>query len=100
MGKGFDHSAPIGELAPASRIGHPSRGRIELRVNGAVRQSGDLAMMIWSVPETIAFLSRLVRLAPGDLIFTGTPEGVAAVQRGDLLEGTVEGVGGVRVRIG
>lgn len=99
MGKGFDHSAPIGEIAPALRIGHPERGRIELRVNGQVRQGSDLSKMIWSVPETIAFLSRLVRLAPGDLIFTGTPEGVAAVQRGDVLEGSVEGVGNVRTRI-
>jgi fumarylpyruvate hydrolase len=99
MGKGFDHSAPIGELVPASRIGHPAQGRIELKVNGAVRQTADLAQMIWSVPETIAYLSRLVRLAPGDLIFTGTPAGVAAVSRGDVLEGSVEGVGSVSVRI-
>jgi fumarylpyruvate hydrolase len=99
MGKGFDHSAPIGNLAPASRIGHPSKGLIELKVNGKVRQTSDLAKMIWNVPETIACLSRLVRLAPGDLIFTGTPENVAAVQRGDLLEGVVEGVGTVRTRI-
>lgn len=69
-------------------------------MNGEVRQSSDLAHLIWSVPETIAFLSRLVRLAPGDLIFTGTPEGVAAVERGDVLEGVIEGVGSVRTRIG
>lgn len=99
MGKGFDHSAPIGDLVPASTIGHPSAGLLELRVNGAVRQTTDLNKMIWNVPETIAYLSRLVRLAPGDLIFTGTPEGVAAVKRGDLLEGCVAGVGTVRTRI-
>lgn len=99
MGKGFDHSAPIGEIAPAARIGHPTRGRIELRVNGALRQGADLANMIWSVPEIVACLSRLVRLAPGDLIFSGTPEGVAAVVRGDVLEGAVEGVGTVRTRV-
>ena len=98
MGKGFDHSAPIGALVPAARV-DPMRGRIELRVNGTVRQSSDLAKLIWSVAETVAYLSRLVRLEPGDLIFTGTPEGVAAVVRGDLLEGTVEGVGAVRTRI-
>ncbi|MBW8269358.1 fumarylacetoacetate hydrolase family protein [Caldovatus aquaticus] len=98
MGKGFDCSAPIGALRPAQGF-DPSRGRIELRVNGALRQASDLAKMIWSVPEIIANLSRLVRLAPGDLIMTGTPEGVAAVQRGDLLEGFVEGVGEVRCRI-
>jgi fumarylpyruvate hydrolase len=99
MGKGFDHSAPIGDLVPAAHMSDPTRGRIELRVNGSVRQASDLSRLIWSVAETIAFLSRLVRLAPGDLIFTGTPEGVAAVQQGDLLEGMVEGVGTVRTRI-
>lgn len=99
MAKGFDHSAPIGEIAPAATIGHPAAGLIELRVNGAVRQSSDLAKMIWSIPETIAYLSRLVVLAPGDLIFTGTPEGVAATVRGDVLEGSVAGVGTVRTRL-
>jgi fumarylpyruvate hydrolase len=99
MGKGFDHSAPIGLMVPAAKIGHPERGLIELRVNGRVRQTSDLSRMIWSVPETIAYLSGLVKLAPGDLIYTGTPENVAAVERGDLLEGTVEGVGSVRTRI-
>jgi fumarylpyruvate hydrolase len=99
MSKGFDFSAPIGEIVPASRIGHPARGSIELKVNGKTRQSSDLNRMIWSVAETVAYLSGLVRLAPGDLIFTGTPEGVAAVSRGDLLEGVIESVGGVRTRI-
>jgi fumarylpyruvate hydrolase len=99
MSKGFDFSAPIGEIVPASRIGHPARGNIELKVNGKTRQSSDLDRMIWSVAETVAYLSGLVRLAPGDLIFTGTPEGVAAVGRGDLLEGVIEGVGSVRTRI-
>ena len=99
MSKGFDHSAPIGEIVPAPRFTDPTKGRIELKVNGAVRQSSDLSQMIWSVAETIAFLSRLVTLAPGDLIFTGTPEGVAAVVRGDVLEGMIEGVGTVRTRI-
>jgi fumarylpyruvate hydrolase len=98
MGKGFDASAPMGALRRAEGF-DPSRGRIELRVNGALRQASDLSKLIWSVPEIIANLSRLVRLAPGDLIMTGTPEGVAAVQRGDLLEGFVEGVGEVRCRI-
>ena len=99
MGKGFDFSAPIGVLVPASRIGHPATGLIELKVNGKVRQSSDLSKMIWSVPETIAYLSGLVTLAPGDLIFTGTPENVAAVERGDVLEGVVQGVGTVKTRI-
>lgn len=99
MGKGFDHSAPIGTLIPASKFAEPIRGKIELKVNGKVTQTSDLSKLIWSVAETIAFLSKLVRLAPGDLIYTGTPEGVAAVQRGDVLEGIVEGVGTVRTRI-
>lgn len=99
MGKGFDLSGPIGLLIPASRFPTPTKGLIELKVNGAVRQTSDLSKLIWSVAETIAYLSRLVTLAPGDLIFTGTPEGVAAVQRGDLLEGSVEGVGTVTTRI-
>lgn len=98
MGKGFDHSAPMGLLVPAAGI-DPGRGTIELRVNGAVRQTSDLSHLIWSVPETIAVLSTLVRLAPGDLIFTGTPAGVGAVVRGDLLEGRLEGVGTVRTTI-
>jgi fumarylpyruvate hydrolase len=99
MGKGFDYSAPIGLMVPASKVGHPATGLIELKVNGKIRQTSDLSKMIWNIPETIAYLSRLVRLAPGDLIYTGTPENVAAVQRGDLLEGVVEGVGTIRTRI-
>ncbi len=100
MAKGFDNSAPIGDLVPAWRLPDPTRGRIVLRVNGAVRQQSELSNMIWSVAETVSYLSGLVRLAPGDLIFTGTPEGVAAVTRGDVLEGEVEGVGVVRTAIG
>jgi fumarylpyruvate hydrolase len=83
----------------AAQIGHPASGRIELKVNGVVTQSSDLSKLIWSVSETIAYLSGLVALAAGDLIFTGTPEGVAAVQRGDRLEGIVAGVGGVHTTI-
>lgn len=99
MGKGFDASAPIGELVPAAKAGHPDKGLIELKVNGKVRQSSDLAKMIWNVPETISYLSGFVTLAPGDLIMTGTPEGVAAVVKGDLLEGAIAGVGTVRTKI-
>jgi fumarylpyruvate hydrolase len=99
MAKGFDFSGPVGEIAHASHIGHPSAGKIELIVNGVPRQSSDLAKQIWNVPETIAYLSGLVELAAGDLIFTGTPEGVAAVVRGDVLEGEIAGVGTVRTRI-
>lgn len=95
MAKGFDQSAPIGAIAPASAIGHPASGAITLSVNGAERQRGDLADQIWSVPETIAYLSRLVTLRAGDLIMTGTPAGVGAVRRRDVLEGQIEGVGSV-----
>ena len=99
MAKGFDHSAPIGAIAPASRVGHPARGAIALSVNGVARQRGDIADMTWNVSEIIAELSRYVELAAGDLIFTGTPAGVAAVVRGDVLAGSVEGVGAVSARI-
>ena len=98
MGKGFDHSAPMGALVPAAGV-DPSKGRIELKVNGKVVQTSDLSKLIWSVPEVISNLSHLVRLEPGDLIMTGTPEGVAAVVKGDVLEGFVEGVGTVKTRI-
>ena len=99
MAKGFDHSAPIGTIEPASSIGHPDRGAITLAVNGAERQRGDLADQIWSVPETIAYLSTFVALKAGDIIMTGTPAGVGPVVRGDVLEGAIAGVGSVRTRI-
>ncbi|MBW4022480.1 MAG: fumarylacetoacetate hydrolase family protein [Proteobacteria bacterium] len=101
MGKGFDFSAPIGDLVAAADLGrkYGSDGHIVLNVNGEERQEGDIADMIWSIPEVIAALSRLVRLAPGDLIFTGTPEGVAAVKPGDELEGLVSGLPPVKTRI-
>lgn len=99
MSKSFDHSAPIGTIEPASQIGHPSSGAITLSVNGTVRQRGDLHDQIWSVAESISYLSGFVRLMPGDLIMTGTPAGVSAVQRGDVLEGAIAGVGTVRTTI-
>jgi fumarylpyruvate hydrolase len=99
MGKGFDHSAPIGEIAPVAAIGHPADARIELRVNGELRQAASIADMTWSVPEIVAELSRYVTLKPGDLVFTGTPAGVSALVRGDRLEGSVAGVGTVSARI-
>ena len=99
MSKGFDLSAPIGDLVPAEKAGALTSAALELKVNGAVRQSSDLSKMIWSVRETIASLSGLVRLAPGDLIFTGTPEGVGAVTRGDLLEGRIDGLPSLTTRI-
>ena len=99
MGKAFDQSAPISPIVPASRIGHPQRGAITLAVNSQPRQHGDLADMIWPVADIIANLSGYVTLLPGDLIFTGTPAGVGKVERGDRLEGAVEGVGSLSVSI-
>jgi fumarylpyruvate hydrolase len=99
VGKAFDHSGPIGPLHPASATGHYVKGAIALEVNGATRQSSDISLLIWSVAETIEHLSSLFELVPGDLIFTGTPEGVAAVGRGDLLVGRVAGLGELRVKI-
>lgn len=92
MGKGFDHSAPCAPLLPVAQSGHPTQGAVWLKVNGEVRQQGDLSDLIWSVAETIAFLSGLVELFPGDLIYTGTPEGVGPVVRGDRLQGHVDGL--------
>jgi fumarylpyruvate hydrolase len=100
IGKAFDASAPCGPLQPTAKIGHPSKGRIALRVNGKVRQDGDLAQMIWKVPEVIAKLSEMVELAAGDVIMTGTPSGVAATVVGDKLESEIAGVGQLTVTIG
>jgi fumarylpyruvate hydrolase len=97
MAKGFDRSAPISAVQPATAIGHPSAGAIWLRVDGELRQEGDLAQQIWKVPETIAYLSTLVELRPGDLIMTGTPKGVGPVRRGERLEGHIDGVGDLTV---
>jgi fumarylpyruvate hydrolase len=99
MAKGFDHSAPLGEIHRADRIGHPTRGAITLTVGEALRQSGDLVEMIWSVPEIIAHLSASVGLEAGDLIFTGTPAGVGETNLGDRLVGAISGVGEVSVTI-
>ncbi len=92
MGKGFDHSAPISAITPLSMIGILTAGPLQLSVNGAVRQKGDLSEMIWSVPEVISYLSGLVELAPGDLIYTGTPSGVGPVVKGDRLEAKFPGL--------
>ena len=99
MSKGFDFSAPLGLIHPAEKIGHPNKGGIALNVNGQVRQKGDLGDLIWSIGEIIATLSTYVALAPGDLIFTGTPSGVGPIVRGDLLEGEIAHVGTVQTRI-
>jgi fumarylpyruvate hydrolase len=97
MGKAFDESAPCTELKPASAIGHPAKGAIWLKVNGQVKQQGDLSQQIWNVQEQIAYLSGMITLQAGDLIFTGTPAGVGPVKSGDKLEGHVDGVGDLTI---
>lgn len=99
FGKAFENSAVIGVLIPASEIGHPSKGLIQLTVNGTTKQTGDLSDLIWSVPEVVSHLSQYYHLVPGDIIYTGTPEGVGPVVPGDKLEGTIEGVGKINVTI-
>ena len=99
IAKGFDQSAPIGPIHPIARTGRLLRGAITLQVDGQPRQQGDLSQLIWSVDEVIAELSRAWLLQPGDLIFTGTPAGVGAVAKGDLLEGRIDGLGVLRVAI-
>ena len=99
VAKGFDHSAPLGPIHPVSRVGHIERGAIWLKVNGVERQRSDISQLTWSTAETIAHLSTLFALQPGDLIFTGTPEGVAAVARGDVMTGGVDGLGTLSVRV-
>jgi len=98
-GKGFDRSAPCAPLQPVAKVGHPASGRIWLEVDGAVRQDADLSEMIWGVPEVISAVSRSMVLQPGDLIFTGTPAGVGAVERNQTIRGGVDGVGGIKIRI-
>ena len=98
-GKAFDYSAPCSALLPAAKIGHPSTGEIVLEVNGEVRQKSDLSQLIWNVPDAIAFLSTLFELQPGDLIYSGTPAGVAAVKKGDVMTGRVAGVGSISVKV-
>jgi fumarylpyruvate hydrolase len=99
FGKGFDHAAPCAAISPAAKVGHLEKAGIWLEVNGKVRQKSNLSMLIWSVPETIAYLSRYMMLAPGDLIYSGTPEGVAAVVKGDTLHGHVDGLEDLKVAI-
>jgi fumarylpyruvate hydrolase len=98
MGKAFDQSAPCSAIRPASKIGHPAKGAIWVKVNGVTKQTGDLKDMIWPLPDIIRYLSEMMALAPGDLIFTGTPAGVGPVVAGDSLEGHVDGVGELKVR--
>jgi fumarylpyruvate hydrolase len=98
-GKSFDDSAPCGPIRPAAEIGHPAKGRIWLSVNDDIKQDSDIALMRWSVRESISILSRHFELAAGDIIYAGTPEGVGPVQKGDVIRGGVAGIGGLEVRV-
>lgn len=98
--KGFDQSAPVSALHRATDIGHPGTGRIWLSVNGKIRQNADLNELIWSVPEAIAELSTFFALAPGDLVFTGTPAGVGSLEIGDEVTGGIDGIGDIAITIG
>ena len=98
-GKAFDQSAPCAALTPATQFGHPTKGTVKLLVNGEVRQAGDLNQLIWNIPDTIAYLSTLFTLEPGDLIMSGTPAGVGPVKKGDVLEGSVEGLSPLKIKI-
>lgn len=98
-GKGFDQSGPIGPIHPRALVGTLEKGAISLTVNGVQKQVSDLGQMIWNIPESIAYLSGLFELKAGDLIFTGTPEGVGAVVRGDKMVGHVAGLGEFEVHV-
>ena len=100
LGKDVEQSAVLGEIVPASEIGHPSEGRIELRLNGETKQQSDLSQLIHTVPAIVAHLSMFYHLQAGDVIFTGTPEGVGPVKPGDTIEGSIAGVGAIALTIG
>jgi fumarylpyruvate hydrolase len=98
-GKGFDQSAPLGLITPSADLPHLTKGAVSLTVNGEIRQSGDLSDLIWPVPDILAILSRSWRLERGDLIFTGTPEGVGPLARGDEVVAHVDGLDDLRLKI-
>ena len=100
VAKGFDHSAPVSALQPVAAVGHPQSARLSLEVNGTPRQQADIATMIFPVAAIIAELSKLWALQPGDLIFTGTPAGVAAIARGDRFRAELAGIALLEGRIG
>lgn len=99
LGKDVEQSAVLSEIVPSAEIGHPSAGRIELRVNGEIKQNADISELIHKVPEVLAHLSGFYHLRPGDLIYTGTPEGVGPVKPGDVLEGAIDSVGTIMLTL-
>jgi fumarylpyruvate hydrolase len=99
IGKAFERSGPVGPLHSAEKVGHLDHGRIELKVNGALKQEGDMNQMIWKVPEMISYLSEYFELQAGDVIMSGTPSGVGAVVRGDVMEASIEGLGNLVVKV-
>ena len=99
IGKAFEHSGPCGPIHAAADLGHPDQGRVELKVNGEVKQEGDLNQMIWKVPEMISYLSEYFELAAGDVILSGTPAGVGPVERGDVMTLSIEGLGSLDVAV-
>ena len=100
MAKAFDHSAPCTAITPEFYSGTIARGKIELKVNGQIRQSADVGDMLWKIPQIVHFLSNQVELFPGDLIFTGTPAGVSPVVKGDVIEAAVAGLEPLTITIG
>ncbi len=98
-GKSFDRAAPCSAIVPAADLGHPDSGRIWLAVNGEIRQDGDLAQQIWNVSESIAHLTTLFELVPGDLIMTGTPAGVGSVNPGDKITGGIDGIADIEITV-
>ena len=99
VGKAFENSAPCGEVVPVAHVRGIENSRIWLEVNGKTRQDGNINQLIWNIPETIAYLSGLFTLAPGDLIYSGTPSGVGAIVKGDVMKGAVEGIGEITISV-
>jgi fumarylpyruvate hydrolase len=99
IGKSFDQSAPCGPIHPVTQVGHLQEGEIDIAVNGQVRQRSDLNLMIWDVPNIISQLSHQVSLLPGDLIYTGTPEGVGPVVSGDVMVGRIAKLGELTIKV-
>ena len=99
IGKSFDHSAPLGPLQPVAKVGHFKEGAIWLKVNGQTKQNANLNQMIWSVSEQISKLSEAFELAPGDIIYSGTPENVGPVVRGDVMDAHIDGLPDIRVKV-